>query len=151
MITLITIFYSFLFPFNESVKPDCQGKLAELNYVYQYDEEPILCQYNNHFKVEKEYCKNGVDSNTIREIENIYKCFRDVEAASPDKVIVITHRTLLDIAQLKPNVKDKEYEVNDGQVIDIMLTYGLLDSDVYFISNPNQLKEVKVELVTFKE
>lgn len=145
MITLITIFYTFIFSFDGSPKPDCQDKLAELNYVYEYDREPAICQYD-FCDVRLRECHNGVDTNTVKEIKSIYNCFKEVEKILADKVILISYQSLLDTAHINTIeiLKDEELGIRKYAVIK---RYNLFDNNVYFQNNPNQQKAARIELI----
>lgn len=145
MIPLITILYAFLFPINEVTRPDCEGKLKELDFAYEYDKEPAICQDDLCRTLGK--CHNGVAANTVHEVESMYRCFKEIETNQADKIILISHRSLLDTIHMKGSTKDKALLL-DRRENKILYYYELWDNNVFLRSDTTQIKEVKIELLS---
>ena len=138
MITLITIFYTFLFPMNEPEALSCKQKLKKINYTFQYDREPVMCK-NAYYRYGGCYCKDGgygydsVETKAIKQIYSYYKCFKNAVKSNDNKVLLITHK--LD-------------ELTSGELLNTTVEcYGLDADKLYFAYNPLQPDFVKVELL----
>ena len=139
MITLMTIFYVFLFPVNEPTKTACQGKLKKLNYTYDFNFVDNGCNPNITFP-------NEIDAK-INENISMINCFKQVlnEDRSDTKVLLISIGFLKEPA--KNELEDFNYRMYRVRKQQMGWRYELPQDKVFFKIVSNISKNSKIELI----
>ena len=139
MITLMTIFYVFLFPVNEPTKTACQGKLEELNYVYNFK---LIDHWSNLNLI----VPNETDGKIPSDI-SIINCFKQAlnEDLSDTKVLLISIGFLKEPA--KNELEDFNYRMNRVRKQQMGWRYELPENKVFFKIVSNISKNSKIELI----
>jgi hypothetical protein len=139
----MTLFYSFLFLHSHTSyeKEDwgCHQKLKKINYTFQYDSEPAICQ-NAYYRYGGCYCKDGaygyneVDKKLAKKITSYYACFKQKIEREPSKVLLITYKI--------------EEPIRVSHLSHIIHCYGLQSKQISFAYNEEQDKFVQAELLS---
>lgn len=152
MITLITSFLTFLMTLNVPSKTECQNRLQELNYTYEYNQEPAH-QRNGRYSA---YSRNRPIEDTIpykiqQEILSTYSCFRQVLEADTNQVLLISRNPVAKPVFRKDIVIDEEskhnYSIRLRNIGRIIHYHHLEKYNVYHTIDSFQSQLMKVELL----
>lgn len=150
MITLITIFYSFLFSINTPVQPDCENKLKELNYTYEYNQEPAVMHHSE--KIVSRYSRYRIDTisrEMVLKINSMYNCFKSALEADTNKVLLISYYPLYQ-KKNKVLIPERIHQIRyikTGRIVDY---HHLKNYKIYsntFEKEPNPTSKYKIELL----
>ena len=112
---MITLFFSFcamLLSISEPIQPDCLNKLKELNYTYEYNQEPAIMpnirgrdRYSRH--------RNIIDTiprDVVLEVKSMYNCFKLALDTDTNKVLLISYYPLAKVKKTNKEVSNQKKE-----------------------------------------
>jgi hypothetical protein len=154
MIYLIAILYASLFPINEAAQPDCEGKLKELNYTYEYDKEPAMENRSDprgtsRYSTRYINMHDSIPIDTKMEIKSIYNCFKVALRTDTTKVLFFTINPLIIGEGYLTNKDGITYSFRSLNINTMIEYHNLKGYRVYFkyIMDKQENNRVKMELL----
>ena len=124
----MTIFYSFLFSINPPVQPDCENKLKELNYTYEYNQEDAFINHRRYSR----YRIDTIPQDIKLDVKSTYNCFRLALEADTNKVLLISYYPLFEAKKFDEHSMFIRSRHLRRSISRLVFSYNLNDHQVYY-------------------